>query len=315
MPPVRVIDRFLRLAVECRRFQLGLGWAETASRDASWETDQLGAAACLQVLAEIKERLGDSDAAIEHARASVALLRENAGPEEDWARSTPGRLSPPDLLVIDLFLITSSELDRGNLDGAQRAADECLEVSSRLLAAGKISGNMHSDALRQLAFVALEREDFETAERYLIEVGTLLRAAGDEFWLMLGEYELAQLEAFRGDVAAAHARLEAITEKVLGYDEPETSVLIAELLADVVGRSDPLLAARAFGAASMLRFVEGMPAMASEERYNARAIERAKALVPDGWDAAFAQGRSEDLEGLMREMAALAAPIRLRIDV
>ncbi len=304
MPPVRAIDRFLRLTVECRRFQLGLSWAEAASRDASWTTDPLGAAACLQVLAEIEERLGDSDAAIEHARASVAMLLETAGPEEEWARS-PGRLSAPDLLVIDLFLITSSEIDRRNLAGAQRAAEECLEISSRLLAAGKISSNMHSDALRQLAFVALEREDFETAERYLTEVGALLRAAGDEFWLMLGEYELAQLEAFRGDTQAAHARLKDITEKVLAYDEPETMVLIAELLADVISRSDPLLAGRAFGAASMLRFVEGMPAMASEARYNDRAIERGRALVPDGWDAAFDQGRSEGLGGLMRKMAAL----------
>jgi hypothetical protein len=55
----------------------------------------------------------------------------------------------------------------------------------------------------------------------------------------------------------------------------------------------------------MLRFVEGMPAMASEARYNDRAIERGRALVPDGWDAAFNQGRSEGLGGLMREMAAL----------
>ncbi|WP_028652508.1 ATP-binding protein [Nocardioides halotolerans] len=305
MPAVRVIDRFLRLAVECRRFQLGLEWAERASRDASWATDPLGAAACLQVLAEIKERLGEVDAAIEHARTSVALLRDSAGPEEDWPRATPGRLSPPDLLVIDLFLITSGEIERRDLDGAQQAAQECLEVSTRLLAAGKISGGMHSDALRQLAFVALEREDFETAERYLTEVGALLREAGNDFWLTMWAYEFAQLEAFRGDTAAAHARLRDITEPILAYDEPETTVLIAELLADVVGRSYPLLAARAFGASSMVRFVEGMPAMASEARYNARAIERARELVPDEWDAAFTQGRTEDLGGLMREMAAL----------
>lgn len=305
MPPVRVIDRFLRLTVECRRFQLGLGWAETASRDPSWTTDPLGAAACLQVLAEIKERLGEPDAAIGHARASVDLLLECAGPEEDWARATPGRLSAPDLLVIDLFLITSCQIERGDLAAAQRAAEEGLEISSRLLAAGKISGSMHSDALRQLAFVALEREDFQTAERYLTEVGSLLRAAGDEFWLMLGEYELAQLEAFRGDTAAAHARLRGIVDKVLGYDEPETTVLVAELLADVVSRSDPLLAARAFGASSMLRFVEGMPAMASEARYNARAIERARASIPDDWDAAVTRGRSESVDALVREMALL----------
>jgi transcriptional regulator with XRE-family HTH domain len=144
-----------------------------------------------------------------------------------------------------------------------------------------------------LSALALAVGQFDAAERYADEHLALARNGGDLLGMSQGWDELALVSLVRRDLDQAAVRLRQELALALEVGQPEHIASGLDGLAVVAAGTQPVRAARQFGAAEALRNAHSLAVLATRRPLYEPVLQAVRAaLGTAAFDAAWAEGRA-----------------------
>jgi predicted ATPase len=171
-----------------------------------------------------------------------------------------------------------------------------------------------ASCLNDLAVLAIENDDFETAGRLLEESQDLCRALGHQYGLSFVLNNLSLVELERGNAARAADCIRESLSLARALSSQESVGCVLDRLACLAAATErPVLAARLFGAAEAQREAIGGALMHAERRSFDRHLALARAQIERAiWDNQMTEGRDLSPDALIDEaLEDLAPPSRL----
>lgn len=285
VPPRHVAALLIAAADDAGRIHSVLAWSRLALGWTHLPDDDLGVSA---VTGRLAEALVDTG----RPRDSLALLGEVSRPQPAGDRPLPEWVDPAVQVIFHLHTTMQAWFECDESEQAAPAIAELEQLDPPTRRARRWSH------IAQFLYT-YSSGDFERALA-ILEAESIwddpARTANN----------LADVELQLGRRRAAQARLAEAAVAASELTDPKLLIIYAATFAATVGPEQPLLCARVYSAYERARVVEAFPDTPAGEEEDARVLAEIRALVsPEEWDAAWAQGATENLPDLILEMAAL----------
>jgi predicted ATPase/class 3 adenylate cyclase len=297
VPRLHVVALLAGHAFALRRYPEAKGWSEAALAACPQDVDHAGRAAALRVLAQARLMTGDLEGTVAAAREALDAIGLAPGAVDEV--KLPAWVDPAASRLVALYHLGSASFVLGRVDDAL-ATLEPMRALSR-----EPGDDAHRAALEAAYLIALHTGDLAEARRQLEGLLAVVDRAGAVQRDTVAN-AIADLDARAGYLGRAQQRLAAEAETTIALGDPEHLIIQTETMAEAVGHEHPLLYARVLGCADATRAVEGLSPHGSAGLGPPAHLRAIRDLVADSlWEEATAQGRSENIADLFREMARL----------
>jgi tetratricopeptide (TPR) repeat protein len=197
--------------------------------------------------------------------------------------------------------LTKVSLRLGDIAAADRYAAECLQLE-------RANGNTRGIllALECVGQIRLAQGDPASARTALEESLALSRSIGDAFGAAMALHQLGLVAHAEGDEAAAVRLLaEAAMRRYEVGDRMDLAISL-DVLAHVLLRRRPAVAARLLGAADELRHKHRLPVPPDAETYRVATAEAVASLLDESAEE-IARGRAIPLDLMLDEAQELSS--------
>lgn len=293
VPPAHVVALLANIAggAAFQRYAESRAWAHAGLALPS--VDGPARASLTFALGHLVARAGNGPEALAWLEGTVRVASTLGAPD------LPSWVDPACQHFLSHREIAHVHLDLGDVEQARAACD-------RMLALPPPPGHERLVVHELPYFIAVDAGDLEAARFHLEREGDLIDELGVERERLLWANNMADLDVQMGRHADARRRLAVHCEGYLAQGDVDLLQYVLSTFASALGPTDPVLSARAFGAADRIRDDEGLPIPDRELPFiEADMAVPRRTLGPTRWAAEFAAGRELDVATLMRSLAAV----------